>query len=86
MTIEKVLIGRNELPLETVDYYMIKKLGYYGEDFYGIEVAETANNQMTSHIEYFSNDVTEANKLVTVLYKNNVSGVHLHEIIDELVH
>lgn len=86
MTIEKVLIGKNELPLGTVDYYMIKKLGYYGEDFYGVEVAEKANDQMTSHIEYFSNDVSVANELVTTLYKNNVAGAHLQEVIDELIH
>ena len=51
MTIEKVLVGKNDLPLGTVNYYMIKKLGYYGEDFYGVEVAESSSDQMTSHIE-----------------------------------
>ncbi len=86
MTIEKTLIGKNELSLGTVDYYMIKKLGYYGEDFYGVEVVEKANDQMTSHIEYFSNDEGVATQLVTTLYKNNVAGVHLQEIIDELIH
>lgn len=85
MTIEKILIGKNELPLGTVDYYMIKKLGYYGEDFYGVEVTETANNQITSHIEYFSNDAAKANELITTLYKNSVVGVHLQEVLDELV-
>ena len=86
MTIEKVLVGKNDLPLGTVNYYMIKKLGYYGEDFYGVEVAESSSDQMTSHIEYFSENAAEANELVTVLYKNSVSGVHLQEVIDELIH
>lgn len=86
MTIEKTLIGKNELSLGTVAYYMIKKLGYYGEDFYGVEVAEKAKDQMTSHIEYFSNDEGVATELVRTLYKNNVAGAHLQEIIDELIH
>ena len=50
VTNKKVLIGQNEVQLGTVDYYMIKKIDNYGEDFYGVEVAETAGHQMTSYI------------------------------------
>lgn len=71
-------------------YRLTKKL-YKNEDVYGIEVerkdiklGKTVNLERDS-IEIVSKDKTKANKLLNLLFKNNVSPIHLVDIISPYV-
>ena len=80
MQIKKRYIGTQETQKGTIQYYMIQK-----DTYYGVELLEGQYPNTISTMEWFSDDVTDAQTFVELLYRNSASSIHLGELIDDYI-
>ena len=80
MQIKKKYIGKHDGPNGEIQYYMLQK-----DTHYGVELLEGNHPDLTSTIEWFSEDQSHALNFVELLYKHGASPIHLSELIDNYV-
>ena len=77
MEIKKKFIGKYKGPHGETEYYMIQK-----GTFFGVEVLEGNTPELTSTIEWFSEDQEKTIYFVKQLCQYGASAIHLGELID----
>lgn len=81
MVIKKQYIGEFEEPNGlTTHYYMIQS-----DSRYGIELVQGDKENLTSTLEWFTEEKDDALKLAKLLCKHGASPIHLDEMIDNYV-
>ncbi len=84
MYLNKKYVGEvnNVASNKVIEYYVVKnsKTGNYG-----VELVEKQHEYLESTTEWFTDDFESAVSFVTVLYKNEVSPVHLTEVLDDYI-
>lgn len=80
MQINKKYIGKYDGPNGEIQYYMLQK-----DTHYGIELLEGQQPDLTSTIEWFSENQAHARILVELLYQHGASSIHLSELIDNYI-
>ena len=77
MEIKKKYIGKYDGQNGEIQYYMLQK-----DMYYGVEVLEGTTPNLTSTIEWFSEDKEHAKTFVELLCQHGASAIHLSELID----
>ncbi|MBP3888107.1 MAG: hypothetical protein J6F30_10790 [Cellulosilyticum sp.] len=80
MQIKKKYIGKYDGPTGEIQYYMLQK-----DSHYGVELLEGEYPDLTSTIEWFSEDKAHALTLIEMLYQHGASSIHLGELIDNYI-
>ncbi len=80
MVILKQYVGKFEGPNGSIHYYMIQN-----DSRYGVELVQGDTPNLTSTLEWFTEDQEHALRFVKLLCKHGALPIHLDEMIDNYV-
>lgn len=80
MIINKKYVGKSNTQTGEIHYYLIQK-----DSQYGIELMEVDQEEMTSSLEWISENQEETRSFVEMLCRHGASPIHLSEMIDDFI-